>query len=345
MLFTRPNSRWIFGISNSPAAPHITVTFSVLSLAFLCGSTTTADALNTSFSARVTAFAAKLIAPVRSNTQPNGALIRSLSPYCILEKKPIVGTPKIRLSIILVAPKRASTGVCTVSALHAVFSHARGTALLLPGYALGKVSLLPYAIALAKKGFTSVLVDLPGQGDSGGAHIGYGYLEAKYLGALVAYLHRGDFAHGPLFVVGISYGASVALDYAATRPKHLSAVLAVAPFARIVPTIFRYLSRYQPQDISAQTIARAIPMAEKELGYRFSEKSPLNMVSKIRAKVIYVGGTSDQLMPLKDIKLLKRRTQNAKLIIIQGMNHDDLVSDVALLRRMVKSLVSKQNGG
>ena len=191
----------------------------------------------------------------------------------------------------------------------------------------------------------SVLVDLPGQGDSGGEHIGYGYLEAKYLGALIAYLYRSDFAHGPLFVAGFSYGASVALDYAATRPKHLSTVLAVAPFARIVPTIFRYLLRYQPQNISARTIALAIPLAERQLGYCFSAKSPLNMVSNIRAKVIYVGGTNDRLMPLKEIKLLKKRTQHAKLIVEQGLNHDELVSDVELLRGIVKSLVSEQNGG
>lgn len=344
MLFHRPNSRWIFGISNPRVALHIAATFAVLSIA-LCGSTSTADALDASHSAHVTALAEKLIAPVRPSTQPNGALIRSLSPYCILEKKPVVGTPKIGLSIILVAPKRASTGACIVSALHAVFSHARGTALFLPGYALGKASLLPYAIALAQKGFMSVLVDLPGQGDSGGEHIGYGYLEAKYLGALIAYLYRSDFAHGPLFVAGFSYGASVALDYAATRPKHLSTVLAVAPFARIVPTIFRYLLRYQPQNISARTIALAIPLAERQLGYCFSAKSPLNMVSNIRAKVIYVGGTNDRLMPLKEIKLLKKRTQHAKLIVEQGLNHDELVSDVELLRGIVKSLVSEQNGG
>ncbi|EQD65139.1 hydrolase, alpha/beta fold family [mine drainage metagenome] len=212
-------------------------------------------------------------------------------------------------------------------------------ALLLPGYGLGKATLLPYALLLAQKGFVSVLVDLPGQGDSGGRHIGYGFLEAGYMKALTRYLYRRDRVCGQLILIGLSYGAAVALDDAALHPRHLTEVVAIAPFARIVPTIARYAQRYVDDAIPARRLLAAIRLAEHTLGYRFSTHDPLRMVPKIRAKVIYVVGANDQLTPLSAVKRLVRQTPNARLVVEPALGHESLITDTELLCSVVASLL------
>ena len=206
---------------------------------------------------------------------------------------------------------------------------------------MGKATLLPYASLLAQKGFVSVLVDLPAQGSSGGLHIGYGYLEARYMKALDQYLYSRNLAHGQLILIGLSYGAAVALDSAALHLNHLSMVIAIAPFARIEPTVIRYARRYTDLDISASQLHEAISLDEKKLGYRFAVYSPLKMVSKIHVPVIYVAGENDRLTPLQDIKLLFRRTTNAKLIVEPDLGHVSLIMNTTLLRTIVDSQIDK----
>ncbi|MGH2507710.1 MAG: alpha/beta hydrolase, partial [Ktedonobacteraceae bacterium] len=200
---------------------------------------------------------------------------------------------------------------------------------LIPGYGLEKATLLPLGVAFTRMGFVSVLVDLPGQGESGGSHIGYGFLEARYVNDLIAHFHHLHHLQGKIVLMGISYGAAVAIDAAGLNPN-VSRVIAIAPFARITPAIERYARARYSRAFSRLTelqFKRALSKAEQILGYSFEDHSPLNFAPKIAARVLYIAGSKDDIAPLSDIKSLARKTPHATLVVAKGYNHYRLVME------------------
>lgn len=108
----------------------------------------------------------------------------------------------------------------------------RGTVVLLHGYGLSQDSMIPWALILAEAGWRCVLVDLRGHGNSTGDRISFGLREAGDLTALLNELQRRGQAQWPVSVVGVSYGAAVALRWKMEEPRVLGAV-AITPYGRL----------------------------------------------------------------------------------------------------------------
>ena len=81
--------------------------------------------------------------------------------------------------------------------------------------------------ALICQGWRVVAPDLRGFGDSTGDVASYGIYDRRDLKQLVDELGRRDLLNGPVIVIGHSYGASVALQYAAADPR-VKAVVALS---------------------------------------------------------------------------------------------------------------------
>lgn len=283
----------------------------------------------------------KLVAPAHSPYQPTVAIIASLSRYCTEALRVPVGPPPAILSVVVVGPaartasarNNSGTTVDTCSPNPPMAAHAKGTILLLPGYGMPKAALLPYSTALAAKGYHAVLVDLRAQGESTGAYLGYGKQEAQDLVQVLSYLRQHGFLAGKVGLLGISYGAAVALDTAAIDDQ-ICAVVAVAPFARVAPTIHRFLAMSDPQlaaSISPLLLRQAIAQAGHLVGYPLAQADPLRAVSAIRAPVLYVAGAKDAVSPLRDVQTLAAKTHNARLIIESQENHLILTANVPLI--------------
>ena len=294
----------------------------------------------------MTGLAHRLVAPVHPPFAPTVAVIRSLSPYCTLALRIPVGPPAAILSVVAVdpvvrtitAPRNAGLAVDTCSGKLRSVPPAKGTILLLPGYGMPKAALLPYSTALAAKGYRAVLVDLRAQGESTGAHLGYGKQEARDLVQVLHYLRQHGFLAGKVGLLGISYGAAVALDTAAVDDQ-IRAVVAVAPFARVDPTIRRFLDMSDPQQattISPRLLRQAIKRAGRLVGYPLTEADPMRAVSAIRAPVLYLAGAKDPVAPLRDVQALASKTPHSQIIIEAQKNHLTLTSDVPLI---VKSAI------
>jgi len=286
----------------------------------------------------VSQLAHKLIAPIHLPYQPTTEVISSLSPYCTQTMHVIVGPPIADLSLVIVKPilhgKRTGTrasGSCLAKT--APNSSAEGTILLLPGYGMPKATMLPYSTALAAKGYRAVLVDLRAQGESTGEYLGYGKQEARDLVQVLGYLRQHGFVAGKVGLLGISYGAAVALDTAAIDDQ-ISAVVAIAPFARVDPTIHRFLDMSDPQlaaTIPPLLLRQAIEQAGHIVGYPLAEADPLRAVSAIRAPVLYLAGAEDPVTPLPDVQALAAKTPHSQIIIEAQKNHLTLTSDVPLI--------------
>jgi len=280
----------------------------------------------------------KFIGRPNKPSQPNYAAIKKLSPYCVISFNPMVGVPKIQLSTLLMLPLKSKSAHCPKTYSRNDINKGNGIVFLFPGYGLGKTTLLPFGTMFARHGFLSVLVDLPGQGESGGSHIGYGPLEARYINDLIRLLHGRHMVGSNLILMGISYGAVIALNVAAHNDS-VSKVIAIAPFARIIPTIKRYVENYDPQyadKIPSQMFKRAISDAEEILGYRFAKHNPLSVVSAIHADVLYIAGSSDMIAHLSGIRTLEKNTPTSCLVIAKGYDHFGVIMNTSMLRKLIK---------
>lgn len=280
----------------------------------------------------------KLVAPVHLPYQPTVAVIASLSAYCTEALQIPVGPPQAVLSVVVInpIPRKRGAGTKTMQLCTGTLAaplHVKGTILLLPGYGMPKAALLPYSTALAAKGYRAVLVDLRAQGQSTGEYLGYGKQEARDLVQVLGHLRQHGFLAGKVGLFGISYGAAVALDTAAIDDQ-VSAVVAVAPFARVDPTIRRFLHMSDSSlaaTIPPELLQQAIEQAGHLVGYPLAEADPLRAVPLIHAPVLYLAGAEDPVSPLRDVQALASKTPHSQMIIEPNKNHLTLTSDVPLI--------------
>lgn len=267
-------------------------------------------------------------------------LLQNLSPYCMQAMRIAVGPPRAELALDIVNPVKrvdAPNGQAQtcLKADRDVNSRILGTVVLLPGYGIPKSALLPYADALANNGFRAILVDLRGQGESTGRYIGFIWRDASDLNQAITTLRKRGYIVRHLGLFGISYGASVALETAA-RDQKVKALVAVAPFARIAPTIKRFIELSDPglaKTISKSTWAAAIKKAGVLEGFPLSMGDPRRVIARIHARVLYIAGSQDHIAPLRDIRTLAASTLDAQLIIEPGESHITLSSNAPLMLR------------
>ena len=133
----------------------------------------------------------------------------------------------------------------SIARLRSTFSP-KGTVILLPGYGLGKLSMLPWALLLGRAGFQSILVDPRAQGQSTGNYVTYGTLESRDLVQLIAALRKAGLIRGRLGLLGDSMGAATAL-LAAPQLPDVAAIVAISPYARassVIPRYARFVAWY-----------------------------------------------------------------------------------------------------
>ena len=180
----------------------------------------------------------------------------------------------------------------------------RGTVVILHGYALDKTVMAPWGFFLAEQGYRCVLVDLRGHGRSGGRQIHFGPLESRDMTELLTRLARLGHVTGPVGVLGDSYGAAIALRWAATDPR-VETVVAMAPYARLSTAM----------EGIRQTYAKWVPAtwvqaAAKDLPGLLAESSDAldttSIAGRISVPVLFVAGGRDRVAPVGDVRELQR---------------------------------------
>ena len=100
---------------------------------------------------------------------------------------------------------------------------ARGTVILVHGRDGNRSHMLSRAGFLVRNGYNALAVDLRAHGESGGNYMTPGYLEARDILGALGYLRQRD-VHGPIAVLGHSFGAVATLHAAAESPEVAAAV-------------------------------------------------------------------------------------------------------------------------
>ena len=202
---------------------------------------------------------------------------------------------------------------------------ARGTVVLLHGIRDNKTSLVRRARTHAARGFQTVAVDLRGHGESSGRYLTYGVEDAKDIRALVDEMRRLDLLRPPLAVVGTSYGAGTALQYAALDPR-VKAVVAIAPFASLREIVPDYI-RWMFGDLSALVppgfVQGIVDNSGDVAGFDPDEACPRCAAQTVTAPVLLVHSRDDERIPFGHSMAIKQALPDtAQLMLRDGPGHN-----------------------
>ncbi len=204
---------------------------------------------------------------------------------------------------------------------------ARGTLLLLHGIRDNKKGLLASGRTHRRRGFRAVLVDSRGHGESSGRWLTYGVEESRDLKALVDELaHRGMLTT-PLGVIGSSYGAATAIQYAAIDPR-LKAVVALASFASLREVVPCYLAWFLGPlaSLLPASLARDVVNAAGErAGFDPDAACPRCAAPHIQAPLLLIHSRDDERIPWRhSAKIRDAAKVPVRLFLVSGVRHADV---------------------
>jgi pimeloyl-ACP methyl ester carboxylesterase len=195
---------------------------------------------------------------------------------------------------------------------------------LLHGVRANRDSMLARAFWLHGLGYNVLLYDARGCGESDPAELSFGCHETRdLLGALGWLQTRGM---TKVACIGCSQGAATVLLASGQLPPNVCAVVAEASYATLRDTVDDHFRAHTGLP-SGYFGALAVPIAERKLGLNMDDVSPLREISKLKAPVYLIGGTSDDLAPSKGIHDLYDAAQGEKeLWMVPWAGHADFFS-------------------
>ncbi|HEX7814419.1 alpha/beta hydrolase [Dyella sp.] len=209
-------------------------------------------------------------------------------------------------------------------------SHAlpvRGSVVLLHPIGESGMTMGDWGIRFAASGYTVVMPDLRSHGQSDPAPLGFGAREAVDIADLVAQLRRAGRLPDPLYLLGVSYGGSVAL-YAAHDVPDVRAVVALEPFGNVAKTIERapgtglfghpWLVRWIA---TPSRMRKATALAGRRLGLNLDAIDTGDAVSRLRVCALLMRGQADTLVEAADVQAMRQRSAYAQLRQVDGESH------------------------
>ncbi len=205
----------------------------------------------------------------------------------------------------------------------------QGTVFMLHGIRADKNSLRAWGELLTAARFRVVLVDLRGHGRSTGDWLSYGVVESRDLAQALDALETRGLRVGSVGVMGFSYGAAVAIEWAGSDPR-VKAVVAIAPFASLRAVV----PEYSPIPFPESFLNGAIDLAGKRGGFNPDEASPVLAIARTRAPVLLIHGEDDSNIPSWHSKLIYEAGRtHAKLVLVPDADHASIADDPVVTDR------------
>lgn len=205
----------------------------------------------------------------------------------------------------------------------------KGSVVLLHPWGMAGASMMPWGLNFAAAGYRVVMPDLRSQGESSDAPVGYGPREARDVVELVQQLRAARRLPEPLYLLGASYGATVAL-FAAAKLSNVRGVIALEPYGNAAAVIRRapgsglFGHRWLASWINPQRMDKAIARASSELGVDLANIDPADAVAGSEACTILLRGAHDVLTSDHALRVIARRSARASYVEIPGEGHVSL---------------------
>lgn len=174
----------------------------------------------------------------------------------------------------------------------------RGTIFLLHGYGLDKEAMMPWGLALARAGYRVVLVDLRGNGHSTGDRIYFGGIERTDMVQCLDALLQQHVCEGPVGALGISYGAVLALQWAAIDPR-VQSVAVISPYPDAKQAVDRYLKTFAP-NLTWRTDREVAALVASRLA-GFPDMATETNIRRINHPILFVRGEDEEVCLPEDL--------------------------------------------
>jgi pimeloyl-ACP methyl ester carboxylesterase len=197
----------------------------------------------------------------------------------------------------------------------------RGTMIYLHGVADNRASGTGVLERFRARGFDVLAYDSRGHGQSEAAGITYGFYEKRDLQRVMDTVDAG-----PIVLVGSSLGAAVALQVAAEDPR-VSAVVAAESFSDLRTVV----AERAPFFFTADTIAKAIALAENQGQFHIDAVNPAAAAARIKSPVLLVHGDADTDTPPDHARRLHAALAGPKrLLLVPGARHGESLREAAV---------------
>jgi fermentation-respiration switch protein FrsA (DUF1100 family) len=198
-----------------------------------------------------------------------------------------------------------------------------GAVVLLHGISANRLQMLSRALWLRSLGYSVLLYDARGYGESQSVHPTFGFRETRdLLGALSWLKMRG---YSRLGCIGFSQGAATVLLASAQLPPEVKAVVAEAPYVTLRQTVDDHFRQHTGLP-GAYGGALIVPFAEWKLGFSQDDVSPLREIPHLKSSLYLVGGQVDVLAPPGGMRALYAAASCAKrLWLVPNAGHGDFL--------------------
>ncbi len=196
--------------------------------------------------------------------------------------------------------------------------------------------LLPLQATLANEGYRLIGIDLRGHGLSGGRSRGWGVADGQDLSRLIEHLQRRGHISGSIGVLGVSYGAGVAIHAAAATPR-VRAVMAIAPWGGLRhwlrekleiaamdkhPYVWRLLRRRFTDKLRAE-IAEEVA---RRCGFRLEESDQAEAIQRTDAAVLLIHGARDENCSVEHSRrICSARPTATQMVVYEEDDHGSVM--------------------
>ncbi|CDX39423.1 putative Esterase/lipase/thioesterase family protein [Mesorhizobium sp. SOD10] len=211
-----------------------------------------------------------------------------------------------------------------------------GAIVLLHGRGANRLANVQRAKVLFDAGYSVVLFDLSGHGESGGTVQGFGYSEGQDAARILTYA-RQRFPGQKIGALGSSLGAASFVF--ATPNTQADAYVLEQLYATLRETTawrmpFAALRRLQADILLAQMWVR--------LGFGADDVRPVDRVGKIGKPLILLAGSADPFIDRGQVAALHNAAPASELVLFEGAAHVDLLRyDQSRYRNAVLPFLSK----
>jgi fermentation-respiration switch protein FrsA (DUF1100 family) len=178
--------------------------------------------------------------------------------------------------------------------------------LLFHGVADNRAGVIGQSEFLLRAGYGVLMMDSRAQGESEGMIATYGWKERDDVRAIVAALEEK--AHPRcIFALGVSMGASIALQAAAADPR-IAAVVAESPFSDLREAAYDYagfhISPWLGRTLLRPAVEAGLFAAEREAGFLAADVSTVRAVRMRAFPIFLIGDGLDATLPPRHAHLI-----------------------------------------
>lgn len=217
------------------------------------------------------------------------------------------------------------------SAIHAWFARGDsggGAALLLHGVGDDRRAMIERARFLHAAGYSVLLPDFQGHGESVGVHVTFGALESLDAAAALDYL-RARTPGERVGVIGVSMGGAAAL-VGPSGPLRVDALVLESVYPTITDAV-RDRLRAWLGPIGPAFTSPLISFVGREIGVSPAALRPLDCIGVVTAPIFIAAGTEDRYTPRSETRSLYARAPSPKeLWMVSGAGHVDLHAFAAI---------------